>query len=215
MSNMKPCKICNKEVAKSAKTCPHCGAKLRMGFFKKAFLGIVGFIVIVIIIAVASNSEGDKATSGAPATGSKSTAAPAKTFKIGDDVASGNITYKINGVKTASKLGKSDAFSKKTEGQFIIIDISVLNNDKDSRTIDTNLFKLKDAAGKEYSADAMADMYANEGGTTFFLAKVNPGLTKTGFIVFETPKDIKGLILECSSGLGFSGGKYVSIDLGI
>ena len=49
MSNLKPCKSCNKEVSKDAKVCPHCGKKLKMGLMAK--IGIL--IVILIIIGVA------------------------------------------------------------------------------------------------------------------------------------------------------------------
>lgn len=92
--------------------------------------------------------------------------------------------------------------------------IKVTNNDKEARTVDTNLFKLFDAQGKEYSAMAEADLYVNSD-SHFFLEKVNPGMSRSGYIVFEIPKNINGLKLQCSSGLGFSGGQDVLIDLGV
>jgi len=48
------CKICSKEVAKSASTCPHCGAKLKMGVFEKVLLLIGVFFVVSIILAFLS-----------------------------------------------------------------------------------------------------------------------------------------------------------------
>lgn len=63
MAKMKPCKTCSKEVASSAKTCPHCGAKLRMGFLKKALIGIGGFIILLIVIGIAAGSNGNKQVS--------------------------------------------------------------------------------------------------------------------------------------------------------
>ena len=48
-SKLKQCPACEKEVAKSAKVCPNCGKKLKMGFFKKALI----FFGILIIIGVA------------------------------------------------------------------------------------------------------------------------------------------------------------------
>ncbi len=38
MSKMKKCKVCGENIAKSAKTCPHCGAKNKPGAFR-VFLG--------------------------------------------------------------------------------------------------------------------------------------------------------------------------------
>lgn len=44
--SLKSCKECGKQVSSNAKTCPHCGAKLKMGFFLKA---IIGFIILGVI----------------------------------------------------------------------------------------------------------------------------------------------------------------------
>ncbi|WP_422664942.1 hypothetical protein [Aneurinibacillus uraniidurans] len=49
---MVPCKVCKKELAKSAITCPHCGAKLKMHPAGKFFIGCsVGCLGIIVIIA--------------------------------------------------------------------------------------------------------------------------------------------------------------------
>jgi len=55
MSNLKPCKSCNKEVSKDAKVCPHCGKKLKMGLMAK--IGILIVILIVIGVAGMPSSE--------------------------------------------------------------------------------------------------------------------------------------------------------------
>jgi len=52
MAKLTKCKTCGKEVAASAKVCPGCGAKLKMGMFSKIVLGVVGLIVIVGIAGV-------------------------------------------------------------------------------------------------------------------------------------------------------------------
>ena len=46
---MKNCKVCQKEVANNAKTCPHCGAKLKMGLGMKVLIGFGAFILLAII----------------------------------------------------------------------------------------------------------------------------------------------------------------------
>lgn len=46
------CKECGKEVSKSAKKCPNCGAKLRMGFFAKVFLFIFGLWVFGFVVTL-------------------------------------------------------------------------------------------------------------------------------------------------------------------
>lgn len=46
--NMKPCKVCGKQIAKKAKTCPYCGAKN-----KKSHKGLIA-LLIIIVVAVAT-----------------------------------------------------------------------------------------------------------------------------------------------------------------
>jgi len=53
-SKLKNCKTCNNEIAKSAKVCPSCGAKLKMGFFTKGLIGLIGLIIIGVALAPSS-----------------------------------------------------------------------------------------------------------------------------------------------------------------
>jgi len=48
MSKLKNCPSCKKEVSTSAKLCPHCGKKLKMGLFLK-------FIILIVALAVGSS----------------------------------------------------------------------------------------------------------------------------------------------------------------
>ncbi len=54
MAKMKTCKSCNTEVAKSAKTCPKCGAKLKSGLIKKI---LIFWVVLAALVAIFRNSE--------------------------------------------------------------------------------------------------------------------------------------------------------------
>lgn len=53
MAKMVNCKSCGEEIAKSAKTCPHCGAKQK----KPVGLVVVLLIVVVVIIVVAAGGS--------------------------------------------------------------------------------------------------------------------------------------------------------------
>ena len=61
MSNnkMTTCKTCGKEMARSAKVCPSCGAKNKKPFFTKPW-----FIVIVALIIIGAIASGGKSESG-------------------------------------------------------------------------------------------------------------------------------------------------------
>lgn len=56
--NLKVCKACGQEIAKSAKVCPGCGAKNKKPFYKKWWVIALAAIVVIGIFA----SSGDKET---------------------------------------------------------------------------------------------------------------------------------------------------------
>jgi hypothetical protein len=62
MSKLITCKSCDKEVSKDAKSCPNCGAKLKMGFFKKVLIGIIGLAVIGAFFGMSPEEKAAKLT---------------------------------------------------------------------------------------------------------------------------------------------------------
>jgi len=103
---------------------------------------------------------------------------------------------------------------KKTENGFLIVNVSVKNLDKDSRTVDSSMFKIIDDKGSEYSPLSDGDLYVNSSDNQMFLSKINPNIVKKANVVFEIPKDIAGLKLQVASGIGFKAGESATIDLG-
>ena len=59
--NMTTCKACGQEIAKSAKTCPHCGAKNKKPIFTKWWFWLI-IAVIFIAIVGSGNSNDDVST---------------------------------------------------------------------------------------------------------------------------------------------------------
>lgn len=57
MEKMVTCKSCGKEMAKSAKACPECGAKNKKPIFKKWWFWALVVIVIVIIASSSGNEN--------------------------------------------------------------------------------------------------------------------------------------------------------------
>ncbi|MDG6876597.1 hypothetical protein [Clostridium perfringens] len=47
MSKMKKCKVCSKEIASSAKSCPGCGAKNKKAIYKRPWFIILAIIIIL------------------------------------------------------------------------------------------------------------------------------------------------------------------------
>jgi hypothetical protein len=58
--NLKKCTVCNKDIAKNANSCPHCGAKIKKPFYKRGWFIIVA--LIIVIAAIASNGSNNENT---------------------------------------------------------------------------------------------------------------------------------------------------------
>lgn len=82
MGKMKLCKVCQKEVAKSAKICPHCGAKLKMGLSKIVGIGVGIIIVLAIIGSMSSNDSDTQSTSKSAASQSQASTKQANTQPV-------------------------------------------------------------------------------------------------------------------------------------
>jgi len=57
-SKMKKCKACGEEIAKAAKTCPHCGSKNKQPIYKKWWF----WLVVVVVVASVTNSGNKSGT---------------------------------------------------------------------------------------------------------------------------------------------------------
>jgi hypothetical protein len=201
VAKLKPCKTCGKDVAKSAKKCPHCGQKLKMGFFTKALIGIAALIVIAIIASQGSGSDKPASTT---AKGESNTPAKKEAPKaLSNTGVSSDVTITVKGVETKPEVG-NELTKEKAQGAFKIVEVSLTNGQKDAITIDANSFKLVDDQNREFSYSTngqTAQDIANGGNVDFFLKKLNPGLTQVGKIVFDVPADAKGLKLKATGGM--------------
>ena len=71
--NMTTCAACGQAIAKSSKTCPHCGAKNKKPWFKKWW---VWLLAVLIVAAIGSASSGSSPKQAA-VSGAVSSPAPA------------------------------------------------------------------------------------------------------------------------------------------
>ncbi|MDY0404223.1 DUF4352 domain-containing protein [Virgibacillus sp. 179-BFC.A HS] len=196
--------------------------KIKKPFYKKWWVWLIVIIIIIGYGTSASDDEKDAADGDASAEHTEKTTDKAKTdhkkekaekkaYNIGDKVKVGKLTYTVK-IEETNKLSNILG-EKTTDGKFVIVEMTIQNNDKKARMADAAMFKIKTADGTEYSADAELDVYANEDGNGFFLEDINPNIAKTGKVVFELPASAKEYILEVSSGFGWSGGEYEKINM--
>lgn len=123
---------------------------------------------------------------------------PAKVYGVGDALKVGDVTFKVNEIKSAQQVG-NEFLNKKTDQQFYMINISVTNNGKETIQTDESFFKLK-GSGSTFEADSDATIYSNDDGE-FIYQDVNPGITSTGWVVFEVPADKKEFKLNVQTGV--------------
>lgn len=113
MSNLVACKACKKEIAKSAKTCPHCGVSSPGVNIGKGCLGIIVFGALIGLIA---GFFADKDTLTTPPDNQStlpSISTPAVVNKIDFSISIDEYIKRYN--QSLKALGRSGALYKKTE----------------------------------------------------------------------------------------------------
>ncbi|WP_087972765.1 DUF4352 domain-containing protein [Oceanobacillus rekensis] len=195
--------------------------KVKKPFYKKWW---VWLIAIIVVIAVTGGGDEETATTEAEADSKETTTSgeaekqgeteeTEKEFSVGEEVAVEDFTYTVNGVEEVTELEMEYMDSLTTEGKFVVVDLTIANNDKEARFVDSEMFRLIGTDETEFSSNTEADMYVNDD-IGFFLTEINPKMSSTGKVVFELPAEETGYTLQVSSGFGWSGGEYANIDLG-
>jgi hypothetical protein len=123
---------------------------------------------------------------------------PAKVYGIGDSLQVGDVVFKVNEIKSTQYVG-NEFLNKKTDQQFLMVNISVTNKGKETIQTDMDFFKLK-GSGSTFEADSDATIYSNDG-SEFIYEDVNPGITTSGWVVFEVPADQKNFKMDVQTGL--------------
>ncbi|MGT2865537.1 DUF4352 domain-containing protein [Streptococcus fryi] len=108
-----------------------------------------------------------------------------KTYHIGELVTVGDVSYIVNSKELATNVGGD--FGKTANGVYLILDITVTNNDKKAITVTDDFFKLL-KGDVQYEADTSAGIYANVD-AKFFLTELNPEGSVTGKVVFDLTEE--------------------------
>ena len=123
-----------------------------------------------------------------------------QTFKVGMEVPVGKLVYTVTSVKFARRLGNS-VYNETADGVFLVVGMTILNKDTETRTLDGSMFKIKDAAGTEYEHSTRGSTAVElSGGKTLFLKQCQPKIPTKGTLVFEVPDQNQPYHLELSGG---------------
>ena len=188
----------------------------------KVLWTLLGIVVVIVIIIIATTAGGGSDTQTAKATGDSSaqTTTTAKDAEeqitgLNTPLAVGPITWTVTAAKTMTKLHVDNQFidDKTTSGLFLWVDLTIKNGKDEAVTADSSAVSVVDSQKREFKAYTDAYMYIPEG-RQLFLESINPGMDRAGTVVFEIPKDAKGLQLSVGD-LDLFGGKQGLITLGI
>ena len=196
MNNLKKCKTCGENVAKSAKTCPHCGAKLKMG--RPILTAIVVFFVIIAIFGSTDSGKDNKP---------KKANVPVQATETNTNTNNGNQnvqppveeektefykgeTAELNDVYvTLTGLYRSNGstFNTPAEGNtYVLCEFDITNNSK--KDINISSLLSFEAYCDDYACTYNIGAMLEKGNKNQLDGMVASGKKMTGVVGYEVPK---------------------------
>lgn len=167
---------------------------------KKTVLTVI-LCVSILLAGCGDNTtpQNTGETATAPAADGQNQAG-AETYNIGDSAKAGDLVFTVNSVR----VDEGSDLLKPAEGNiYYIVDVTVENTGSQSETVSSLLmFKLLDSDGYSYDITFGPETKGQLDG------EVSPGRKLRGELVFEIPKDAKGLELEIDPTL-FEGDQII------
>ena len=142
------------------------------------------------------------------------TATPAQdlSHSVGESFTVGSgaqtIEYTVTDVSTTDRVG-SDVVGEDADGQFVIIKLEMTNTGDESLDLSSRPFTLVDSQDREFEVDTMAMGYTEN---SIVFEQLNPGLSKTGVIVFDVNPDGEYDLHIAPAGM-FSTAETHTVDL--
>ena len=192
------CKVCGAEIASSAKTCPHCGAKNKKK--SPALLIILGVIVFVILIAAigsngSSQSTQSNSTSSTSAASMAATAKPTATpvpekagYGVGEAAESKGITVTL--VSVTENSGSS--YNKPADGNVFVLCEFEIENGSSSEIAVSSLASFE-AYCDDYACNLSITALIEKGNKNQLDGSVAAGKKFNGVVGYEIPADWKEL----------------------
>jgi len=116
--------------------------------------------------------------------------------ELSEKYSTSGLVYSVNHTTTADVLG-SQYMYEEPDGVFVLIGINIENTGKKSKYITNSDVKLIDHEDREFDVDTGAAAYLSTMGyKTIIFDELGPGLSKTGYLVFDVPPNDKGLVLH-------------------
>ena len=170
------CKKCGNEVDKKAGVCPNCGCKVKKPFYKKWW---IWGILVVLVIALASGSNGDKTNVN-----------PSQPVDEGTESAQESITYEAVDLKVMFEDLKGNAMKAENnyQGKYVEFTAKIKSFDSDGKYV-----SVEPTTADEWNFDSAMCYIANEEQKNFLIEK-NVGDVVT----------IKGKVKSIGEVMGYS-----------
>lgn len=181
---MTNCRSCGAEIAKSAVTCPRCGARNKR---KHVLLWVVLGVLALIIIGAAGSGGSEPAPAAASSTSaaapkSESKAPVKKTFGVGESAELKDIVVTLVSVEESS----GSQFNQPTDGNvFVICEFEIENNS--SSEINVSSLLSFAAYCDDYSLNFSLTALLEKGNMNQLDGQIAAGKKMNGIIGYEVP----------------------------
>lgn len=177
------CKACGAEIAKAAKTCPQCGAKIKN---KKVLL--IGILVLVIVIAIAAGSGDSEPKKvgeiGSTQTETQDSGNKKSTFAVGEIAEMKNVRAALVSVEEST----GSTYNKPADGKvFLICEFEIENLSKEEMNVSSIL--CFEAYCDDYSCSTSFGGLLEKEDKEQLDGTVAPGKKMNGVIAYEVPED--------------------------
>lgn len=182
---------------------------------KKIFIGCGSIFAVFLLLGacVAVIGGGSDDTNNTPSAHSgkedqKSVA------KIGDKVEADKLAYQVESVEEKEELRNALGTKRPGSGKFLIVEVTVWNNDTEGRAVTESMTKLVDKDGNEFESSPDAMMYLEgQADQSALFDKINPKGKKTYKMVYDISGKASDYKFVGAGGLGFGSGSKVEILL--
>jgi TonB family protein len=166
----------------------------RTAGFVVLFLFLVALFVIATMPKTSSSSQVAETSSQVAETASQSsddTPEPKFSVTYNNVVYYGAMSSDVGVAILNVESGKymaGELGMERADGKFINVTVAIMNHQNTAITMDTGLFEILDSGGNVYSASEKSMELGPNG--NLFLAQINPGVTKTGQVIFDVPESL-------------------------
>lgn len=198
---MYSCKACGHEIAKSAKSCPHCGARNKKGH--PVLIGVLVAVALIGIIGSMGSDEEPVRVDGNPTGQTQEkenigTTLPSQTetadkkedniFLVGETAELSKIVVSMVNVTEST----GSAYNTPTEGNvFVLCEFEIANNSDEEITVSSMM--SFEGYCDDYSCTYSLSAIMEKGNKNQLDGTVAPGKKINGVIGYEVPADWKEL----------------------